>query len=238
MKEAPEIRPEQYFFLNDGTSVKNLYELLKSLNTMDDNTFGHHVNEHRNDFGNWIRDVLANSELADQVSGHSTKPGIIHVIEKVVLHEHEKKLHKEIAKKLATMPKKAGKSLPENISEDMSDMSTKMEELIKREEEIEQMLNDSKKTGQMPQIVSYIDKKIRGDIPDRLADFGERLKQVLRKETEIEANERKIEEIEERLEKKLDETEAKFFSRDFLQGVVTGALATAIVILTYLKFVI
>ncbi len=62
-----DVKPEHYFFVCDGTVVKNLLDLVDALEYMDDYTFRYHVNEHKNDFYNWIKDVFQEEELAARI---------------------------------------------------------------------------------------------------------------------------------------------------------------------------
>ena len=55
----------EYFKLTDGTILKNLKDLLEALRSMEEGVFAHHVNEYRNDFANWVRDVFDEQALAD-----------------------------------------------------------------------------------------------------------------------------------------------------------------------------
>lgn len=64
MKLHNNVKPENEFFLQDGRQLKNLKELVTALNTMDEATFSHHVNENKNDFHNWIRDVYEDKHFA------------------------------------------------------------------------------------------------------------------------------------------------------------------------------
>ena len=66
-KEIKSIKPENYFFLNDGRVLKDLFELAECLETIDNNTFFHHVNDGKNDFSNWIRDVFNDKDLAEEI---------------------------------------------------------------------------------------------------------------------------------------------------------------------------
>ena len=91
-------------------------------------------------------------------------------------------------------------------------------------------------------------KQIAQDKPQNIAETRSdgreiirRLDELLLKEKELEKREDKIQEIEERIEKKLAEqkqpnSEAKFFSKEFVQGLVTGFLITLIGVLIYMKF--
>ncbi|MBI5388821.1 hypothetical protein HZB01_00400 [Candidatus Woesearchaeota archaeon] len=60
-------KPEVWFMVVDGSSAGSIYELAQRLEHMADDVFYHHVNDSRNDFGNWIKDVFKESELAERV---------------------------------------------------------------------------------------------------------------------------------------------------------------------------
>ena len=63
-----EIKPEYYFLMIDGSTVKNLFELADALQSMSDDVFYYHVTNDRNDFSNWVRDVFCEKELADELN--------------------------------------------------------------------------------------------------------------------------------------------------------------------------
>lgn len=57
--------PEQYSFcLHDGKILKNLKDLIKSLDTMPDDIYHFHANSSKNDFSNWVRDIIGEPELS------------------------------------------------------------------------------------------------------------------------------------------------------------------------------
>jgi len=60
-------KSEFYFKLIDGSELKNLLELADALDKMSDDVFYYHINEQKNDFSNWIRDVFKEKELADNI---------------------------------------------------------------------------------------------------------------------------------------------------------------------------
>ncbi len=66
-RRPTEAKPEQYFILVTGVPLKNLRELAHSLENMNDWVFNHHVNDSRNDFSNWVRDVLEEHELSEEI---------------------------------------------------------------------------------------------------------------------------------------------------------------------------
>lgn len=76
--KAPLVRaPEEcIFWCNDGCTFTDLKELAKGLAAMSDETFFHHVdlvNQGRNDFSNWVRDVFNDVELANALTKSASK---------------------------------------------------------------------------------------------------------------------------------------------------------------------
>jgi len=60
--------PEQKaFYCFDGTTFRNLDELKKSLKNMSEDTFNYHASSERNDFSNWIYDVIGDVTLANSI---------------------------------------------------------------------------------------------------------------------------------------------------------------------------
>ncbi len=81
LKHQPEA--EKWFVLSSGKEIKNIRELAHDLGDMEDFVFGHHVNEHRNDFVNWVKDVFEEMELAEKLSQHKDKKKM-----QVLVYEH------------------------------------------------------------------------------------------------------------------------------------------------------
>lgn len=63
--EAP---VEHHFVVADGRKLKNILELADALETMSEEIFRHHVNEARNDFSNWVKDVFYDHSLAEDIA--------------------------------------------------------------------------------------------------------------------------------------------------------------------------
>jgi hypothetical protein len=61
------IDPQNYFYVCNGDVLKDLRELLNELNSMDDAAFKYHVNSEKNDFYNWVKDVLKDNPLANKI---------------------------------------------------------------------------------------------------------------------------------------------------------------------------
>ena len=58
---------EKHFVLVDGQRLKNIRELVESLEHMGEHVFKHHVSELKNDFSNWVNDVFNEKELAENL---------------------------------------------------------------------------------------------------------------------------------------------------------------------------
>lgn len=67
-KRLGDVPDGKHFWCQDGKVVKNLKELEEALNGMGDEIFHYHAGEGRNDFSNWIRDVVGDNKLANDLS--------------------------------------------------------------------------------------------------------------------------------------------------------------------------
>jgi len=66
--------PEEYAFrCHDGSIFRDLKELADGLFTMSDEVFVYHVNSDRNDFSNWVKNVLKDEKLANDLATTSVK---------------------------------------------------------------------------------------------------------------------------------------------------------------------
>ncbi len=88
--------PQEYrFWLSDGREIRNLNELLAALKTMKDDTFSYHVNREKNDFSNWVKDVLQDKKLADAMRNARKKEDTIAVLlNRKAAHEKAEKQQK------------------------------------------------------------------------------------------------------------------------------------------------
>jgi hypothetical protein len=73
---------ESYFYVCNGAVLKDLEDLLRELNNMDDGSFYFHVNSEKNDFYNWVNFVLQDSVLAKKMQKVKDRKKMIDVIEK------------------------------------------------------------------------------------------------------------------------------------------------------------
>lgn len=57
--------PKEYvFWCHDGCALHNMRDLGEALTTMTDETYTFHVNTEKNDFTNWVQDVIKDEKLA------------------------------------------------------------------------------------------------------------------------------------------------------------------------------
>ena len=60
--------PEEYvFWCCDGRILRDMQELADSLSNMSDETFAYHCNSERKDFSNWVRDIIGDQKLAQDL---------------------------------------------------------------------------------------------------------------------------------------------------------------------------
>ncbi len=64
---------EKLFYVNDGRYLHNLEELKGALETMTDETFAFHSNETKSDFSKWVREVVGDDKLADDLARSATR---------------------------------------------------------------------------------------------------------------------------------------------------------------------
>ncbi|MBS3095962.1 hypothetical protein J4480_00815 [Candidatus Woesearchaeota archaeon] len=62
-----DVAPEQCFWVNNGPILKNMEELANTLPDMAEDTFRHHVNNEKNDFSSWVRDIIGDAKLANDL---------------------------------------------------------------------------------------------------------------------------------------------------------------------------
>ena len=72
------------FWTCHGTIVKNIYELKNTIRGLNEYAFKYHVNEDhkKNDFAEWITDVIGDDNLAHELDGILDKEEYWKIIEK------------------------------------------------------------------------------------------------------------------------------------------------------------
>lgn len=57
----------------DGKMFTDMKELAEGLIVMSDETFSYHANPEKNDFSNWLRDVIKDEKLASDLAMATTR---------------------------------------------------------------------------------------------------------------------------------------------------------------------
>ncbi|MGB9748296.1 MAG: hypothetical protein ACPLWC_00400 [Candidatus Woesearchaeota archaeon] len=73
------VEDERAFFV-DNKRIKSLKELVEELKTMNEELFRKHVNEEKNDFANWIKDVFGEEEIARKIYAINDRQEIINIL--------------------------------------------------------------------------------------------------------------------------------------------------------------
>ncbi len=81
LKEAP---TENLFWVCDGKVLKNLQELKVALENMNDDSYRYHVNQEKNDFANWIKDIFGEEKLAQQLRKARSRQEATKQVQKVL----------------------------------------------------------------------------------------------------------------------------------------------------------
>ena len=67
-KPAVKAPAECVFWCHDGRIFTDLKELAEGLEAMSDETFAYHCNLERQDFSNWVRDIIEDEWLAEELA--------------------------------------------------------------------------------------------------------------------------------------------------------------------------
>jgi hypothetical protein len=71
---------ENHFWVCDGSVIKNLNELLRSIRKMKKGVYRYHANKEKNDFSNWVRNVMGDVKLAGDLSKAESKKAAIKIL--------------------------------------------------------------------------------------------------------------------------------------------------------------
>jgi hypothetical protein len=72
-KLLADVPEEHLFWCNDGLIFRNMRALSVGLASMSDETFAYHVNDEKNDFSTWLKDVIEDEKLAEDMQKPITR---------------------------------------------------------------------------------------------------------------------------------------------------------------------
>jgi len=80
IKKLPEAPEDKHFVLRNGKKLKTIWDLVKSLEKMNDDVFSYHVTPYKNDFCAWIYHVFNEVELARMLANEKNKKNTIIIV--------------------------------------------------------------------------------------------------------------------------------------------------------------
>lgn len=78
---AVNAKDELCFWINNGPILKNLEDLKNALKKISEETFKYHVSKEKNDFANWVKNVLGDKVLANKLARIRTIKTMIKTVE-------------------------------------------------------------------------------------------------------------------------------------------------------------
>lgn len=82
--EVVEVSPENYFWVNGGDILKDLYDLQDALVVMNEDQFDFHTKRDGNDFARWIEDVFGEKALAQKIAKAKNKKSTMVVLARYI----------------------------------------------------------------------------------------------------------------------------------------------------------
>ncbi len=87
LKFHQNVTQTQYFKLKNGVVIKNVREMLEVLKVIDDETFNYHISNGRNDFYEWIKNIVKDESLAHKMLGKRDRNHLILTMEAEIKQE-------------------------------------------------------------------------------------------------------------------------------------------------------
>ncbi|MBS1266959.1 MAG: hypothetical protein MAG795_00929 [Candidatus Woesearchaeota archaeon] len=100
------------FWLCTNQNLRSLNTLSKALDKASEDVFRYHVNKYKNDFSDWVKEVIGDSDFAREISRIKTKDTLVRKIQEKVEESRAlvKKYKKINAKRRRTIRKKKRKA--------------------------------------------------------------------------------------------------------------------------------
>jgi len=73
---------DKVFWVNDGRVLRNLQDLSSALANISEETFAYHVNNEKNDFGNWVNGIISDKKLANEIAKTKSKGNMLSRVNK------------------------------------------------------------------------------------------------------------------------------------------------------------
>jgi len=96
-----DVSAERAFWFNNGSVIRNIYELSKEINNNDDKIFKYHCNVNHDDFANWIGGALGDIVLSQKLRGIIDKKAYLRIINNRIKHLEKKHISDQKTKALS-----------------------------------------------------------------------------------------------------------------------------------------
>jgi hypothetical protein len=67
------VSDQHVFWCHDGRVLHSLHELKDALEMMSDEAYAYHANQEKNDFSNWVKDIIGDDKLSRDLSRSSDR---------------------------------------------------------------------------------------------------------------------------------------------------------------------
>tara|TARA_Y100000310_G_C20689043_1_gene820990 strand:- start:773 stop:1390 length:618 start_codon:yes stop_codon:yes gene_type:complete len=167
-KYLKDVKADHHFILKTGDAIKNLEDLLKQLRGMDDDTFLHHVNDHKNDFSKWINDIIKDKDLADSLGSIIKKAEMLHTVKGRIKQLKKRQKVRKTTIKVKTKAAKIKKTRKKSKKSE-KDISKEVEKAFEKHKvKILEPVTEKEWVGdKMEKVVMGIAEKVGGIEKDR-----------------------------------------------------------------------
>ncbi|MFH1073135.1 MAG: hypothetical protein V1743_06940 [Nanoarchaeota archaeon] len=100
-KILSDCRPDWVFWCCNGVLIRNIYELANTIKAMNADVFKYHVNEQKNDFANWVEEVLDDKKLGKKMRTTIDKDLLVAMVKKRI--KEVERLKPGVAQKVQTI---------------------------------------------------------------------------------------------------------------------------------------
>lgn len=145
---------EKMFYVIDGQVASDINDLLKAIKAMQENAYIYHANKQKNDFSNWLRDILNEKELAEKIRTSSQKEAVKileeHIKPKTIMEHvihNTKRLRAHIKNTLS--PEKKTESSDKLIKKQDSEGVNAVKEAIQETKSLDTIINPSLKNQKL-----------------------------------------------------------------------------------------
>ncbi len=185
--------PTKYFWLRSGRGLRSLRELANVLPSIGEEEWRYHVNEEKNDFANWIRDVFGQHRLAEALRRATSKSDFQRLLyttltkasivekqrekekvkqerERAVINDPEAfvQYHEEDSRRkdeLADRFDALARTFEENLAPEMpKEVEHRLDQLTERFEALRQQVSEARKLGKDPLFAALLLKRLQSKL--------------------------------------------------------------------------